>query len=138
LQARAVQRNRNYDIRNPFGYEFGQTLERQQCQRTSQVCFVSVLEEVYQISGRLFIEKLRPGIFEIWRPGLTFSTWMVVTRATKRDSAELAEWGFYEWQAVTASRAAMELTSTRDKRAADVTERGEEKIERGLYKQLHR
>jgi hypothetical protein len=86
---------------------------------------------VYQLSGRIFIKEVCPRRFEMWRMGLTLSTGMVVTRTYEWDSADRAERGVDKWQTVTTPLADVELTGIRDERAADMTERREEKIKGG-------
>jgi hypothetical protein len=132
-----VQRNRNNYIGRLAGYELGQSLQSQQGQRTPEMCFVIVLEIVYQLASRIFIEKVRSRTLEMRRMSLALSTGMVVTHTYKWDSTDRAERGFDKWQTVTAPRADMKFTGTRDERAADMAERGEEKIEGGSYKRFH-
>jgi hypothetical protein len=99
--------------------------------------FVTVLEIVYQIAGRIFVKQVCSCYFEMRWMGLTLSTEMVVSCTDKRDSAECAEWCVDQRQAFTATVTDMEFTGIRDEGAADVAERWEEKIEGGFYKLLH-
>lgn len=55
------------------------------------MCFVAVFEMVYELAGRIFIEKVRSRTLEIWRMGLTLSTCVVATRSAEWDSADRAE-----------------------------------------------
>jgi hypothetical protein len=62
---------------------------------------------------------------------------MVVTRTYEWDSADRAERRVDKWQAFTTPLADMEFTGVRYERAADMTERWEDKIKGGSYKRFH-
>ncbi len=132
LKAGAMQRNRYDEVRILACQEVAHSLQSQECQWVSQMCFLIVFEGVNQLAYGAFIEEVCPGGIKMRWVAQARAAAVITPCPNKGDSADRAERRRNERQEILAGLTDMERAGIRDKGTADVTNRRQDDVKQRM------